>query len=466
MRQLADILLREEYPSLETRFTEVREASPAYQEYMSHQPKAGQDFLVGISRWLQQRRAIEVVVGLYLLAFSVRLVLALLAGINTPFEKDAKEYFDAASFLVQGHGYSRLWEDGVVRLSAKRVPGASLFLALGILLFGPYPAAARFIEIVVSSFSAPLLYCFARRISAAVPAILSGLCCALYPSWVFISGMAVTSEAFLVPLLLLSLVLTVRVLDLRSARTAFSAGLAWGVATLVRPTTAPMAAIVALYLAWRAGWKRGLLLGTGFALILSPWLVRNYFVFGRPLLSTQGGEVFLGANNSYVLDVPRRHGDWVSPTELPAYRDKVKGVVDEVALDNLEYNLALDFLRKNPGSMPRLVFYKLKRWLTPITETAGLVRLLVLVSYGPLLLLFIVGIFRGIYRRSATLYLVTMWSVVLAVITVIYWGIQTRGRFFLELVWIPWACLSFCNLLGIGAHDPTSPCSCPTDMAA
>ena len=68
---------------------------------MSLQPKAGQDFLVGISRWLQQRRAIEVVVGLYLLAFSVRLVLALLAGINTPFEKEyeinKKEIFRSTS---------------------------------------------------------------------------------------------------------------------------------------------------------------------------------------------------------------------------------------------------------------------------------------------------------------------------------------------------------------------------------
>src|SRR5439155_19634154 len=108
-------------------------------------------------------------------------------------------------------------------------------------------------------------------------------------------------------------VLTVGVVELRCECTAFSAGLAWGVATLVRPTAAPMAAIGALYRAWCAGWKRGLLLGTGFALILSPWLVRNYFVFGQPRLWTQGGEVFLGANNSYVLDVPRRHGDWVSP---------------------------------------------------------------------------------------------------------------------------------------------------------
>ena len=409
-----------------------------------------------ISLGLERRRVIDVVVGLYLLALSVRLILALLAGINTFFEKDAKEYFDSASFLLQGQGYSRLWEDGVLRLSAKRVPGTSFFLVIGILLFGPHPAAGRVIAIVVSSFSAPLMYRFALRIAPPVPAILAGLCCAVYPSWVFISSAALTSEAFLVPVLLLSLLLTIRAFELPASATALSAGVMWGAATLVRPITAPMVGLVAPYLAWRAGWKRGFLLGGGFVLMLCPWLIRNYFIFGRPLLSTQGGEVFLGANNSYVINVPVRHGDWVSPTELPEYRDKLKGVVNEVLLDNLEYNLALDFLRKNPRLIPRLAFYKLERWLTPITETRGLPRLLVLISYGPLLLLLIAAIFQGIYMRSATLNLAIIWSAVLAVVTVVYWGMLTRGRFFLELVWIPWACLSFWNLLGMVAGDPKS----------
>lgn len=424
---------------------------------MTSRAKTGRKFLARISCWLEQRRVIYIVLGLYLLAFSVRLVLALLAGMNTPFEKDAKEYFDGAAFLLHGRGYSRLWEDGVVRLSAKRVPGTSLFLALGILLFGPHPAAGRLIEIVVSSLSAPLLYRFSLRIASTISAILAGVCCALYPSWVFISGVAVTSEAFLVPLLLVSLLLTLGALDTRASGTAFGAGVMWGATTLVRPTTAAMAGIVAIYLAWRAGWKRGLLLGAGFVLILCPWLVRNFFTFGKPLLSTQGGEVFLGTNNSYVVDVPLYRGAWVSPSKLPGYQDKLQGIVNEVALDNLQYKLALDFLGKNPHLIPRLVYYKLERWLTPITETGGLVRLLVLLSYGPLLLWLIVGFFQGVYVRSTTLYLVTAWSAVLVVVTIVYWGMLTRGRFFLELVWIPWACQSFCNTLGIAADHRAVP---------
>jgi hypothetical protein len=68
-------------------------------------------------------------------------------------------------------------------------------------------------------------------------------------------------------------------------------------------------------------------------------------------------------------------------------------------------------------------------------------------------MLLLLGIFRGIYRHSAALYLVTIWSIVLAVITVIYWGILTRGTVFLELAWVPWACLSLWDLLGIVPDD-------------
>jgi len=38
--------------------------------------------------------------------------------------------------------------------------------------------------------------------------------------------------------------------------------------------------------------------------------------------------------------------------------------------------------------------------------------------------------------------LVLIWTFVLIGITVVYWGILTRGRLLLELVWIPWACLT------------------------
>lgn len=399
-----------------------------------------------VARCLETRRETKLIVGLYALAFVVRLLVGVHFGINSPFVDDAKEYFESAVLLSQGKGYGRLLEDGVVHPSAKRVPGTSLFLALGVLLIGKHEAAGRLTAIVVSSFSAPLMYRFALRVGTEVPARLAGLSCAFYPSWVFFSTTTL-SEAFLIPLVLLSLLLTLRALELWTSRSALSAGLAWGVASLVRPITIPMAGMVALYLTRRSGWKRGMLLGAGFLLVVSPWVARNYFIFGRPLIATQGGDVFLGANNPFVVQLAANHGLWVNPLSVPEYRDTLKGAMGEVSGDNLEYTLAHDYLRKNPNAIPFLAIYKLERWLTPITETGGGVRILVLAPYGSLLLFLVFGVLRGIYRRSPALSLVVVWSLIQAAITVVYWGVLTRGRLLLELVWVPWACVAVWDLL-------------------
>jgi len=405
-----------------------------------------QFYLSLVVQWLEARSTGELFVAFYALAFSVRLSVCFLAGIASPFVADAKEYFDSAVLLVQGNGYARLLGDGLVHLSAKRVPGTSLFLALGVLLFGEHEAAARVTAIVVSSFSAPLMYLFALRVAPKVPATLAALSCVFYPSWVFYSTTAL-SEPFLVPLVLLSLLLSLKALDSGTSRSALSAGIAWGAATLVRPVTIPMAGLVALHLGRRSDWKRGMLLCLGLVVPLSPWLARNYFVFGHPLIANQGGEVFLGANNPEVVQLPKDHGNWINPMDIPEYRDKLKSAPDEVSLDRLEYQLGQIYLRQNPRIIPRLVFYKLQRWLTPITDTGGKVRILVLTSYGVLWLLLVVGLLRRIYVSCATLALVVMWSLVQAAFTVVYWGFLTRGRLLLELVWLPWACLTVWDFL-------------------
>lgn len=402
--------------------------------------------LEAITAWIEKRSPIEIAVALYVIAFGTRLLVAFLIGINHPFESDAKVYFDKAAMIAQGQGYVRLWQDGILRPSANHVPGTPLFLAAGILLFGKYEAVARLMAVTISSFSAPLTYRFGVRVGPVAPAALSGLCCAFYPSWVFYSPTALT-EPFLIPLLLMSLLLTLVALDSPNSIAAFWAGLSWGAATLVRPVALPMTGIVSLYLAWRSGLKKGFLLSLGFLVFLSPWLVRNYLVFGRLLLATQGGQVFLGANNPDVVNIPRNHGMWISPGDVPEYRDRLRVVKDEISENKLENELARNYLRQNPGVIPRLAYYKLSRWLTPITETGGSIRIMTLVCYGGLILLVFSGFFRGVYKHSAAFTLVLIWTGVLVVMTIVYWGILLRGRLLLELVWIPWACLAFWDLI-------------------
>ena len=56
----------------------------------------------------------------------------------------------------------------IARLSAYRVPGTSVFIALGLLLGGKRVEAARLAAVIFGSFAAHFMYLFTRRVACAV----------------------------------------------------------------------------------------------------------------------------------------------------------------------------------------------------------------------------------------------------------------------------------------------------------
>jgi hypothetical protein len=384
----------------------------------------------------------SLVLGLYGLALVVRVAAGLVLGMNQPAGNDEPEYYEPAISLAQGEGYRMVPQqspDGVAHLTAYRMPGPALVLALSFLGLGTKIELARWMSVIVGSLSAPLMYLFSRRFLPASVAALAGLACALYPTWIYFS-LFIYAEPYFLPASLLALLLTLRAIEAGgSLPAALLAGLSWGVVTLVRPHGLPMAFLAALYCAWRLGWRPAGAFMLGAMVPLVPWVVRNYAVFGRPvLLATEGGETMLGANNPYVLNDPEEHGMWVPPMRVPEYRERLRPIRDEIQRDEEQKALAIHFLRDHAGDIPALVAYKLWRWLTPVTKSGGLIRLLVLCSYGVLLALLLAGAFLGVFRSSPALHLVLLWTILMVSVTAVYWGGLTRGRLSLELMWIPW----------------------------
>lgn len=389
------------------------------------------------------KRLLQVCLLLYVAAFGVRFGLAEWTGLNAPFSAagDEQTFYLRAQNLEQGRGYVQAGHDGVVRPTAYQVPGAPLIMAAAIRVLGNSPRSVRLSAIAFSSLSAPLMLLFALEMSPFSVGVLAGIGCAIYPSWLFYSPTGYT-EPFFIPFLLAALWVTAVAVRRGTLPAAFVAGAAWGVAGLVRPLAVPMAGLVALYFLWRKSPAPAVLIGLGCALVLSPWLIRNQLVFGHPILANEGGETLLGANNPYVLANPADHGLWIPPWQIPEYRAQIAPMKDEVQENKLESSLGTKFLESHPSAIPKLVFYKLERWLTPVTHAPGRIRYMVLSSYGVLLLLLAVGLIRGCFHSSAALHLVAMWSFVLCGITAVYWGNLVRGRLPLELVWIPWGALA------------------------
>jgi len=382
-------------------------------------------------------------------SLAARIILTILMGLNGPMVSDEQQYFYPAYYLAAGKGLQKAPQGAPAastpRPTAYRVPVPSIILAAVFTFFGKSIFVGRIACLVLGCFAAPLMFLFAKRIVSTHASILAGICVALWPTWLARAPI-MGSEHFFIPFLLLSLLFTINVTETPGKASQVTiAGICWGVTALCRPHALPMVLMIAVFLVWRISWKRGLILGGSAMMTILPWLIRNQLVIGHPvLLALEGGETFLGSNNHYVVEDPDLYGVWLAPMLVPEYRRALQPFQDEFSRDREQYRLGVSYLKSNPEQIPKLAFYKLWRWLTPVTKTPGIARVAVILSYGSLLLLLIGGILCGVISSKSTPFpLIVICSTVLLIVTVIYWGGLTLGRLPLEFLWLPWGTASF-----------------------
>jgi 4-amino-4-deoxy-L-arabinose transferase-like glycosyltransferase len=148
-----------------------------------------------------------------------------------------------------------------------------------------------------------------------------------------------------------------------------AAGVVFGIAALTKAQTVLLPAFL-FTLWWLVSLRRGILLSNlakaavvyaAMAVVILPWTVRNYDVFGHfVLISTNGGLTLLGGNN------PSANGD---DTETdPLLKRVPHDVADQVAADHLATSLALAWMRQHPAAAISLVPKKIWRLWAPDGE--------------------------------------------------------------------------------------------------
>ena len=391
-----------------------------------------------------REKAGAILVALFAVAWVLRVGLAAWTGPYHQENHDALGHYSTAVGLIEGRGMSGTLPNGDRCPSAFKMPLPTILLAFGMRVFGTSEFVARMVAISFSSMAAPLMYLIAATIMPRRWAVLAGFGCAFQPAYVFYSILTLT-EPFYVPLLLLAVLLSVHAIQNPGFATAFIDGLVWGVAALCRPHAVPALVLTAIGMGLiQKSWRPVLGIFLGTAIVLTPWWARNLAVFGKPiLLSLEGGETFLGANNPYVANDPDLVGMWISPMTVPEYRARIIRSQTEIELNDCMMEMAVPYLKANPHVIPRLVFNKWARWLTPITSSGGLNRLMVLCTYGVLLALVALGLISRTIRYSPLL--VATVAITLADFATVglYWGNLTRGRIALELIWLPWGVQTF-----------------------
>lgn len=190
--------------------------------------------------------------------------------------------------------------------TVQRTPGYPIFLALVYLLFGPSFVILRLVQIAILGLTGWFLRGLATRFVSQRAALLSGVLCATYPPFLFLTYTHLT-EILAIFLTVLFVLLLVQVGEhpKPSIRSVCSLGAVSAVATLVRPSMALLVTVPMVFIFVHTFGKqrirRALLLTIlvgAFSATMAPWVVRNYLACGRfvPLGAVTGGwSLFLSA---------------------------------------------------------------------------------------------------------------------------------------------------------------------------
>ncbi len=241
-------------------------------------------------------------------------------------------YLQIATHLVNGEGYSTrnlltyYRVDDIVPTAA-RSPVPVLVFAGALWLLGShwyYPLLL--FAWCLSGVVAVAAYWVAGRASGREwVAVWTGVVFACYLSEMLITTTyAIASEPLFAACLSLYMVLFIHSLDRRSVALASAAGAMLGLAALSRPAVVLLPVVSLGWILFRFR-TRGLAMALAFALafgaLLTPWVVRNYRVFGEPIVTTTLGGFVLYRHNGMIEE-----GKYTPGYTLEEFAPKVRRV--------------------------------------------------------------------------------------------------------------------------------------------
>jgi 4-amino-4-deoxy-L-arabinose transferase-like glycosyltransferase len=316
--------------------------------------------------------------------------------------QDEKEYDAIARNLLDRGAYSM---DGA-HPTAFRSPGQTLLLAAAYSLDRGF-AGIRVWQSLLWGVAVWLAFRVARELGASERAGLwTAAGVAFYPVYIYATGTLFPMTLFTVALLAGTLGL-LRLYNGAGWRAVPLAGVGLGVGALTITYLLP-AVLLAPFWLGRRRWREALA-AVGLALVIvAPWPLRNWAVFGAPVMGTQQWLCFWYGNNSQATG---SSGSKIrlepAATVWAPYDAAFKE--NELAGEHFLRDDALRYVRENPGHTAWLWLRKavnlFRLWpetQTRNTYTTWLAKLVGALSFGPLLLLGVMGWWRaGLDRRRA-----------------------------------------------------------------
>jgi hypothetical protein len=365
---------------------------------------------------------------------------------------DERDYIGRAEHINSGLGLTA----GNPHDRMLRMPAYPLWLATIFAIFGRQLVVVRLFQAVLGALVCVLLFGIARRLFDRAVATFAALYFAFYPPHLYMAGQ-ILSENLLLPAVLLATLAFLKMMERPSTQSAVLCGVLAALSMLVKPESGLVAAAIIATI-WLIRHEHRLRLSAALVLaivlVITPWLVRNYRWSGHLMVSSVGGETFWGGNNEHVLNLPKYRGYWMSPANMPDQHRQVLAAPTEYERDRMRWRLGWEFLETHRGDIPRLVFYKLRRFYYVLVQDPK-ERIALILSFGLLLPFIAAGLAintRRFLRDRHPGFLLIAIIVVYNLLAVVFWG-ANRLRLVIDPMLILFGVWAACALVGVIAAN-------------
>lgn len=314
----------------------------------------------------EQRRNRLWLVLIVCVGFALR--VAAIAGFNAIPESDELAYKTMALNFVAGNEVV----DGVGNRAMYNVGYPFFILAPVFFLFGENLLVVRLCNMLLGGVTIVLCYLVAKEAGAGrFGRLIAAAIWAVYlPASVY--GVYLAKENLMTPFMLGVVWCALRLIKKPSKNLAIGCGALFGLLALTGNAALSLVAVVAFALVLspvlipQRSILAMLMLGVALA-IPAPWVIRNMYVIGAPVLNTNGGfNLYLGNN-------PAATGMFVSISDTPrgsTWEDLRK--IGEAQASNVLRDEAISWVKNHPTEFTVLALKKVVYfWMPPLHEGRG-----------------------------------------------------------------------------------------------
>jgi len=221
---------------------------------------------------------------IFLLTLSIRLVY--IVNCNELPTYDQSSYDEMATSISEGEGYKL---NGAA--TAFKVPFYSMFLGGIYYIFGHKYIIARIIQSIIGTLICIIVYFISKELFGFKIGVLSAFIISIYPPLIKIPSLLLSENLFI---FLLSFILwALFYLKKRNSLIIqILIGVSLGLTILTRGIAIFLPIVIYLILRTfdlERPYRTAFVVFFFLAITISPWILRNYLIFGRPVLSTEGG---------------------------------------------------------------------------------------------------------------------------------------------------------------------------------